>query len=54
MNKKYDEEDIAILKVLAKEKAKERIEELGLNGCNDEIILLESITKQILSEEYGI
>lgn len=54
MMKKYDEEEIAILKVLAKKEAKKRIEELGLDGGSDEAILFKSITHQILAEKYGI
>lgn len=54
MKKNYDEEDIAILKVLAKKEARNRIEELGLDGGSDEVMLFESITKQILAEKYDI
>lgn len=54
MEQKYDEEDIAILTVLAKKEAKEKIKELGLNGGNDEAMLFESITKEILEEKYDI
>lgn len=54
MNKNYDEEDIAIFKVLAKKEARERIKELGLDGGNDEAMLFESITKQILEEKYNV
>lgn len=54
MKRNYDEEDIAIFKVLAKKEARKRIEELGLDGGSDEIMLFESITKQILEEKYGI
>lgn len=53
INSEYSEEDIALIKILAENEAKNRVDELDLN-IYDKSIALYMIYSQILKEDYNI